>query len=623
MPPSHTPAAVDPARCEVVPVVPMPTRAAVLLVLLLLLPVAAAKSSAARKPKPAPCPAAQYAVDGEPLGATDVRSDTIEIGTLAGLGPSCPLAATVRARTSRKGVTTVRARWETCPGFTGPVRLRARIIDGCARLTGNVRARKHRRAIKAARADCGDGILDATPPATPYVPTRDSLGTHQIPPWFQDAKLGIMIHWGIFAIPAYAPLTIDPHEWLCCGKLLEGPDFGAPFFTNIPYTEWYWNSILIDGSPAQQHHAATYGADYPYESFRPQFDAAAAPWSGEAWAELFREAGARYVVFVTKHHDGYALWPTQVPHPDPSRADWHTTRDYVGELDSAVRKRCMRMGLYYSGGLDWSVQQGPIVQSFDGATVAPTTPEYVAYADGQWRELIARYRPSVLWNDITYPSEPAALQLFADYYNGQPDGLVNDRFSILPGLTHHDYSTPEFSVVADVSPRTFETVRGMGRGFGYNREESDATLDSADTLIHLLADVVSKNGNLLLNVGPTADGSIPEAQVARLQAIGAWLATNGAAIYGSRPAATPATTTTGGMPVRFTTGADGTRYAILLGALPAGSVAFPVAGGAPGTVRLLGEDAPLDWTLDGAVLQVTVPAALAGRATPVLALAAP
>ncbi|MCW5893688.1 MAG: alpha-L-fucosidase [bacterium] len=594
----------------------------VLLVALLLLALPAAAAAAKKRPKPAPCPPAQYAVDGAPLGATGVTSDTIEVGALAGVGDSCPLAAPVRARTSRKGVTTVRARWNACPGFTGPVRLRARIVDGCTRLAGKVRARRHRRAVTATRADCGDGILDAAAPPTPYLPTRESLASHEIPRWFRDAKLGIMIHWGIFTIPAWAPLTIDPHEWLCCGKLIEPPDFGAPFFTNIPYTEWYWNSILIDGSPAQQHHAATYGADYPYEAFRPQFDAAAAPWSGEAWADLFREAGARYVVFVTKHHDGYSLWPTAVPHP--TRTGWHTTRDYVGELDGAVRRRCMRMGLYFSGGLDWSVKAGPIVTSLDGAVVAPTTPEYTAFADGQWRELIARYRPSVLWNDITYPSEDAALRLFADYYNGQPDGLVNDRFSILPGLTHHDYSTPEFSVVADVSPRTFETVRGMGRGFGYNRNESDATLDSADALIHLLADVVSRNGNLLLNVGPMADGTIPAAQVDRLRAIGAWLGTNGAAIFASRPATTPEATTADGTPVRFTLGADGTtRYAILLGPLPAGTVAFPLADGAPGRVRLLGDDAPLDWTLDGGVLRITVPATLAGRANPVLALAAP
>ena len=170
-----------------------------------------------------------------------------------------------------------------------------------------------------------------------------------------------MIHWGIFAIPAWAETVIDPGEWLG-GKLLEPPDFGREFFTHIPYVEWYPNTILIPGSPAQAHHAATYGAGFPYEDFRPQFEAAAAAWSADAWADLFQTAGARYVVLVTKHHDGFSLWPTVVPHP--TRPGWNMSRDVVGELTGAVRKRCMRMGLYYSGGFDWSIQPGPVA---DGA----------------------------------------------------------------------------------------------------------------------------------------------------------------------------------------------------------------------------------------------------------------
>jgi alpha-L-fucosidase len=487
------------------------------------------------------------------------------------------------------------------------VRFRGRIVDGCTRLTGRLGARGYRRTVHANRTDCGDGILDATPPPTPYTATRASLDTHPVPAWFRDAKFGIMVHWGIYTIPAWAELTIDPHEWLCCGKLLQPPDYGRPFFAHIPYVEWYPNTILIPDSPAQMHHVATYGADFAYDDFRPQFDAAAVAWSGETWADLFRDAGARYVVLVTKHHDGYALWPTTVPHP--TRTGWHTTRDFVGELNGAVRRRCMRMGLYYSGGFDWSVKVGPIQTSLDALTVAPSTPEYTAYADGQWHELIARYRPAVLWNDITYPSEASALQLFADYYNGQPDGVVNDRFSILPGLTHHDYSTPEFTVLTDISPTTFETVRGMGRGFGYNQNESDATLDSAESLIHLLIDVVSKNGNLLLNVGPMADGTVPTAQVDRLQAIGRWLGVNGEAIFDSRPWTRADGVTGDGVPVRFTTSADGsTLYATVLGALSPGTITIPSIGNVPTGVRLLGSDAVIGWTVSGGDLTVTVPA---------------
>jgi len=289
----------------------------------------------------------------------------------------------------------------------------------------------------------------------------------------------------------------------------------------------YPNTILIPGSPAQAHHAATYGADFPYENFRPQFEAAAAAWSADAWADLFQTAGARYVVLVTKHHDGFSLWPTAVPHP--TRPGWNMSRDVVGELTGAVRRRCMRMGLYYSGGFDWSIQPGPVQTAVDALTVIPQTPEYGAYVDAHWRELIARYQPAVLWNDIGYPASANPLQLFADYYNAIPDGVINDRFALLSGTAHRDYTTPEFTVLTDIAATKFETVRGMGRGFGYNQNESDADLATPEGLVHLLVDIVSKNGNLLLNVGPMADGTVPAAQATRLQFMGAWLAVNGEA----------------------------------------------------------------------------------------------
>ena len=546
--------------------------------------------------RPAPCPDAQYALDGAPLGGP-VTSDTIEVGARAGIGAACPLAGTV----ARRG-TTVSARWTSCPGFTGPVRFKGRLLDACTRLTGTVRAKGVRAAVAATRSDCGDGILEATAPAVPYTGTTDSLATHALPRWFDDAKFGIMIHWGMFDVPAWAETVIDPADWLD-GQLVQPPDYGREFFTHIPYVEWYQNTILIAGSPAQQHHVATYGANFPYEDFRPQFEAQAAAWSPDAWADAFRATHARYVVLVTKHHDGFALWPTTVPHP--TRADWHYARDVVGELSQAVRQRCMRMGLYYSGGFDWSVKPGPVETSLDALTVMPQTPEYIAYADGQWRELIARYHPALLWNDIGYPSAADVLGLFATYYNTVPDGVINDRFTLLPGQTHHDYITPEFTVLTDISAEKFETVRGMGRGFGYNQNESDADLDSGETLVRLLVDVVSKNGNLLLNVGPKADGSIPPEQLSRLQAIGAWLDVNGAAVFGTRPWTRAAGVTGDALPVRFTAAADGrTVYATVLGTVGAGELTLKELGFKPKAVRLLGTAGRVRASVSGADLRL-------------------
>ncbi len=560
--------------------------------------------------RPAPCRSAQFTVDD---------GSTLEIGSLVGLGDACPLVAPRMRRVTKDGVTVVRARWKTCPGFPGPVRLRVRLLDDCTRAVGRITARKLRRDVEAVRTDCGDGVFETPPPAVPYAPTLESLATHPMPTWFEDAKFGIMIHWGIFTIPAWAETTIDAGEWLCCGKLLEPPDFGREFFTHIPYVEWYQNTISIAGSPAQQHHAATYGADYPYENFRPAFETAATAWSGEAWADLFRAAGARYVVLVTKHHDGFALWPTDVPHP--TRPGWNMSRDVVGELSSAVRRRCMRMGLYYSGGFDWSIQPGPVQTAVDALTVVPQTAEYAAYANAQWRELITRYRPAALWNDIGYPTAGNALQLFADYYGAVPDGVINDRFSLLAGQTHHDYVTPEFTVLTDISATKFETVRGMGRGFGYNQNETDADLETADGLVRLLVDVVSKNGNLLLNVGPMADGTVPSGQVERLQAMGAWLGVNGEAIFGTRPWTRAVGETADGTPVRFTASRDGSQvYAAVMGALPAGGVTLRGVD-APGGVRLLGMPDALSATSLGGDLQVQLPATVPAQPVHVFALA--
>ncbi|MGH7895377.1 MAG: alpha-L-fucosidase [Candidatus Binatia bacterium] len=553
-----------------------------------------------------PCRSAQYTIIGKPVGPGSTTSATVEVGALVGLGDLCPLALPQKRRAAKSGVTRVLAVWKTCPGLVGTLRLRVRVVNGCTKAVGRVTAKGYRRAFVATRTDCGDGVFETPAPVAPYAPTAESLAAHPLPAWFDDAKFGIMVHWGIFTIPAWAETVIDPGEWLCCGKLLEPPGYGREFFTHIPYVEWYPNTILIDGSPAQLHHATTYGAGFPYENFRPQFEAAATAWSADAWAELFREAGARYVVLVTKHHDGFALWPTAVPHP--TRSGWNMARDVVGELSGAVRSRCMRMGLYYSGGFDWSIQPGPVETVLDALTVMPQTPEYVAYADAQWRELIDRYHPAALWNDIGYPADP--FPLFADYYNAVPDGVINDRFSLLAGTTHHDYVTPEFTVLTDISTTKFETVRGMGRGFGYNQNETEADLETADGLVRLLVDVVSKNGNLLLNVGPMADGTVPTAQMDRLLAIGAWLQVNGAAIFGTRAWTRAEGVTGDGTPVRFTVSRDGARvYAAVLGPLPANEITLVGVDDPPGGVRLLGSTGTLHATTSGGDLRVQLPSA--------------
>lgn len=179
-----------------------------------------------------------------------------------------------------------------------------------------------------------------------YEPTRASVRTHAVPAWYDDAKFGIFIHWGPFAVPAYAPLGHGDIQ-----ALLANEGYRS-FFRNIPYSEWYVNSIRIPGSPAQEHHRRTYG-DASYFDFAAQFQRESAGWEPEPWAELFGEAGARYVVLVTKHMDGFLMWPSATP--NYGRAGYQMERDVVGDLAGAVRARGMRMGVYYSSALDQSL----------------------------------------------------------------------------------------------------------------------------------------------------------------------------------------------------------------------------------------------------------------------------
>jgi alpha-L-fucosidase len=279
--------------------------------------------------------------------------------------------------------------------------------------------------------------------------------------------------------------------------------------------------LAIAGSPVQDHHHRTYG-ELPYDAFVEAFLAGLVTWDPAPWADLFAQAGARYVVLVTKHHDGVLLWPSAAPNPFRGKA-WQSERDVVGELADAVRSRGMRFGTYYSGGLDWTFGGMPITDLSSLIAAIPQSSHYLAHADGHWRELIERYQPDVLWNDIGYPAAADLQTLFAFYYERVPEGVVNNRFDFqrqTSGDIHCDFLTPEYSTDADPSGRKWETCRGIGTSFGYNAEETESDYLSAKALTVMLSDVTSRGGNLLLNVGPMADGTIPATQVDRLQEIG-------------------------------------------------------------------------------------------------------
>jgi len=460
-----------------------------------------------------------------------------------------------------------------------------------------------------------------------YQPTRESVDKHSVPDWYHDAKFGIFIHWSLSCVPAFAPADQ--------GDIMEILRNGGPkaLFANQPYCEWYLNSLRIKGSPAHQYHVKTYGADFDYYRFADDFNRALAAWDPAGWADLFKQVGARYVVLVTKHHDGFLLWPSE--HPNPRRPDLHASRNVVRELSDEVRARGMRMGFYYSSPFDWIFTEKPITDLAMSLARSPVSEEYRNYVNAHWRELIDRYHPSVLWSDIGYPMGANVNEIFAHFYNTTPDGVVNERWGqasrlmralvFVPGIrhlidwyaarlwlqgqtsptgVHHDFVTPEYTTFSEVSEKKWECVRGIGKSFGYNKQEKPEDFLGVSELVRLLVDIVSKNGNLLLNVGPKPGGEIPDVQLDRIKGVGAWLAVNGDAIYGTRPWKRAEGRTTDGIQLRFTRKQD-SLFAILMKTPESQEVTIESLNAAEGMkLELLGSDKPIEWRQAGDGLTV-------------------
>ncbi len=432
-----------------------------------------------------------------------------------------------------------------------------------------------------------------------------------VPVWYDDAKLGIMVHWGVWTVPGWAETTLDPERVADPDDplYLLAPGGVENFMRHNPYTEWYENSLAIDGTATQAYHRDTFGADFAYEGFQPLFEVEARAWNADQWAGLFARARARYVVFVSKHHDGYALWPSGVG--NPNRQGWHSSRDFVGELTHAVRDRCMRMGLYYSGGIDWSFAGPPIETAVEFLLSVPAGQAYTDYFEAQYRELIENHRPALLWNDISAPQAADLDRLFADYRAAVPDGVVNDRWGFGDVNLPPHFRSVEYDVSDEITPDKWEAVRGIGRTFGFNRIQAIEDYGTAEQYIHLLADVVSKNGNLLLNVGPMADGTIPRPQVEILSALGAWLDLYGKAIFDTRPWIRFGGATDQGIGVRYTRDADGvTVYAVLLGAPSRATITLLDFPETPAAVRLVGSDEVLTWRRVGTGIEIQLPDSL-------------
>ena len=332
-------------------------------------------------------------------------------------------------------------------------------------------------------------------------PTWESINQRGYPQWFSDAKLGIFIHWGVYSVPAYASK--------------EG------------YAEWYYRGLMTsDDRRAFQERV--YGKDFQYEDFVPMWKAEL--WDPNEWAELFWKSGAKYVLLVSKHHDGFCLWPSQYA-PGWNSVETGPHRDICGELTEAVLNHGLKMGFYYSlpewksDIHRWYVDPDDSIAEYVDTHLIP-----------QFKELVNAYKPTILFTDGEWRNNAEqwhATELISWYYNTVGDeAIVNDRWG---HGQQHGFRTPEYSAGITLTDRPWAECRGLGRSFGLNRNEPLENYLTSEELIRHFCVLVAAGGGLTLNVGPAADGKIPLLQQERLLDLGKWLNVNGEAIYGTRP----------------------------------------------------------------------------------------
>jgi alpha-L-fucosidase len=345
-----------------------------------------------------------------------------------------------------------------------------------------------------------------------YEATWESLDQRPVAKWFEDSKFGIFIHWGPYAVPAYTPKGTYS-EW---------------------YQHWLQSKSLFGngkfkGTEVYDYHTKTYGDHFPYYKFGEQFKADL--FDAQEWADLFKRAGAKYIVITSKHHDGYCLWPNKQANDRGfawNSMDVGSKRDLLGELTPAVKDAGIKMGFYYSL-YEW---YHPWWQNDKERFVEE-------HFHPQVKDLVERYQPDILWGDGEWDMEAEkwkSQELLAWLFNEssvKDTIVINDRWGKGIRQHHGGYFTTEYDATADYA-KPWEECRGMGFSFGYNQNEDADDYNSPQVLILMLADIVSHGGNLLLDIGPDGRGSIPVIMQERLIQMGKWLAVNGDAIYGTR-----------------------------------------------------------------------------------------
>lgn len=350
-----------------------------------------------------------------------------------------------------------------------------------------------------------------------YQANWQDIDSRETPQWWRDAKFGIFIHWGLYAVPSYSPVGTYA-EWYGERMHDHNPDMdGDPKF-DIP-----------DSDQVSQFHIQQYGKEFKYEQFVDEFKAEL--FEPKQWADVFKRSGAKYVVLTSKHHEGFTLWPSSHANKSWGR-NWNTVdagpkRDLLGDLTDAVREEGLKMGYYYSL-YEW---YNPLYKTnFDKFVDQHMHP--------QFKDLVERYNPSILfadgeWNNSSKDWRSEELLAWLLNRPESRDVVLNDRWGSETRHKHGDYYTTEYGAGLPNSDHAWEESRGMGTSYGYNRNENLDDYSTPQQLVLTLVDTVSRGGNFLLNIGPTADGRIPVIMQDRLIAMGKWLNKNGDAIYGT------------------------------------------------------------------------------------------
>jgi len=426
----------------------------------------------------------------------------------------------------------------------------------------------------------GDSLKTKEIPVQPkrYDPTWDSLDARPLPTWYDQNKIGIFIHWGVYSVPGVA-------------------------------SEWFWKQWQNGNNETTRFMEDNFKPNATYQEFASQFTAEF--YDPVQWAQLFKKSGARYIVLTSKHHEGYTLWPSRYSFSWNSQ-DVGPHRNLLGDLATAIRNQTdLKFGLYHS-----------LYEWFNPLWVHDTennltTDEFVRFKTlPELYELVNTYEPEIVWSDGEWEAPDdywKSKEFLAWLYNDSPvrDTVVtNDRWGHETLCTHGGYYTCADRYNPGVlQPHKWENCMTLDlESWGYRRNAKIEDYLTPEDLMRTIVETVSCGGNVLVNVGPTREGIIPVIQQERLEQMGEWLDVNGPAIYNTIPYTFQNDTVTPG--VWYTMSADESQAYAMITSWPGSSITLgAITPSAGSTIKMLGSEAVLSWTQtsDGVVIQLPRP----------------